>query len=205
MDLNLWFLYLGTVLVFMSTPGPSHLLMLSNSLSNGFRKSTATAAGDLSANLLQMIAASAGLASLLINSQSYFFYIKWAGVIYLTYVGIKLLRSKQSNFTEQSVRSVKSLYWQGFITSAANPKAVIFFAALFPQFLDLTMPLAPQFIALSLTYLIIDGMFLCFYGKAAEYFKRKYLVFFEKYVSKISGGLFIGAAVLLGLKSVELK
>lgn len=205
MNLEIWLLYLGTVLVFMCTPGPSHLLMLSNSLSNGFRKSTATAAGDLSANLLQMIAASVGLASLLMNSQEYFVYIKWGGVAYLVYLGIKQLLIKPSGLSNQGARSVKSLYWQGFITSAANPKAVIFFAALFPQFLDATQPLIPQFVVLSLTYLIVDGLFLCFYGKAAEYFKRKYLRFFERYVSKVTGVLFIGAAVLLGLKSVEVK
>lgn len=205
MNFEIWLLYLGTVLVFMCTPGPSHLLMLSNSLSNGFRKSTATAAGDLSANLLQMIAASVGLASLLMSSQNYFFYIKWAGVAYLVYLGIKQLMVKHSGLSNRGLRSVKSLYWQGFITSAANPKAVIFFAALFPQFIDVAKPLISQFIALSLTYLIIDGLFLCFYGKAAVYFQRKYLHFFDKYVSKITGGLFIGAAVLLGLKSLEPK
>lgn len=205
MNLEIWLLYLVTVLVFMSTPGPSHLLMLSNSLSNGFRKSTATAAGDLSANLLQMIAASAGLATLLMNSQDYFLYIKWGGVAYLVYLGIKQLLSKHADFTQQQTRSIKSLYWQGFITSAANPKAVIFFAALFPQFINVAQPLFPQFLALSLTYLIIDGLFLCFYGKAAEFLKRKYFGFFERYLSKITGGLFIGAAVLLGMKSIELK
>jgi threonine/homoserine/homoserine lactone efflux protein len=179
--------------------------MLSNSLSNGFCKSTATAAGDLSANLLQMIAASAGLASLLMNSQAYFFYIKWAGVAYLVYLGVKQLLAEHSSISNQGVRSVKSLYWQGFITSAANPKAVVFFAALFPHFLDLAQPLMPQFIALSLTYLIVDGLFLCFYGKAAEFFKRRYLRFFERYIAKVTGGLFIGAAVLLGIKSIDIK
>jgi len=203
MNIEIWLVYLGTVLAFMCTPGPSHILMLSNSLGNGFKKSTATAIGDLSANFLQMLAASIGLASVLQSSQEYFIVIKWAGVIYLAYLGIKLFLSKTSSIGTTSPRSVSSLYWQGFITSAANPKAVIFFAALFPQFISATEPLAFQFLVLSITYLTIDGLFLCFYGKFAEFFAKKSQSHIGKYFNKISGTLFVSAAILLGLKDIE--
>ncbi|MBL4660578.1 MAG: LysE family translocator [Alcanivoracaceae bacterium] len=205
MNIDIWVIYLGTVLAFMSTPGPSHILMLSNSIGNGFKKSTATAAGDLSANFLQMLAASIGLASILQESQQYFFLVKWAGVAYLAYLGIKLITSKKSNLnlTSTNKRSTKSLYWQGFLTSAANPKAVIFFAALFPQFIVATEPLIPQFIVLSITYLAIDGLFLCFYGKFAEFFAKKLVTSIGQYFNQLSGSLFIGAAILLGLIDVE--
>lgn len=203
MNIAIWLLYLGTVLAFMSTPGPSHILMLSNSLGNGFRKSIATALGDLSANFLQMLAASIGLASILQSSQQTFTIIKWAGVCYLAYLGIKLILSNKSNLEAATLRSTKALYWQGFITSAANPKAVVFFAALFPQFISASEPLVPQFIALSLTYLVIDGMFLCFYGKFAEYFARTFKSYVGRYFNKISGTLFIAAAVLLGTIRIE--
>ena len=65
MTTETWLLYVTTTLVFMSTPGPSHLLMLSTSMANGFRRSLATAAGDLTANALQMLAAGLGLAALM--------------------------------------------------------------------------------------------------------------------------------------------
>jgi homoserine/homoserine lactone efflux protein len=203
MSLDVWLLYLATVLAFMSTPGPSHLLMLSNSLANGFSKSTATAAGDLSANLLQMVAAALGLASILNSSQNIFIAIKWAGVLYLAYLGIKLIFSAKVDFSSAKSRSLSSLYWQGFITSAANPKAVIFFAALFPQFISTEHDLLPQFLVLSITYLIVDGIFLCSYGKFAHLFRSQVLEKYQGLLNKLSGGLFLAAAILLGLKDFE--
>ncbi len=203
MTIEIWLVYLATVLVFMSTPGPSHLLMLSNSLANGFNKSTATAAGDLSANLLQMVAASLGLATVLNQSQYFFSGIKWAGVAYLSYLGLRLIFSKQSALKAGQHNSIKSLYWQGFITSAANPKAVIFFAALFPQFLSPEASLLPQFLVLSATYLIVDGIFLCLYGKFADAFREKIVDNCGRFLNALVGSFFIAAAVLLGLKGFE--
>ncbi|GBL04788.1 LysE family translocator [Glaciecola sp. KUL10] len=203
MELNTWLIYATTVVLFMITPGPSHLLMLSNSISCGYKRARSTAVGDLSANLLQMLAASFGLAAILIQHQYALVIIKWLGVGYLLLVGLKLILSNKQTLSESPQKSLSNLYWQGFITSAANPKAVVFFAALFPQFLDPTLALFPQFIILSVTYLFIDGCFLLFYGKFAEYIKSSYLNQFERYLNKISGGIFIGAACLLGIKDLS--
>lgn len=205
MTLELWLLYAGAVVLFMSTPGPSHILMLSNSIQNGFKKSTATAIGDLSANFLQMVAASVGLVSLINNSQTFFTAIKWLGVFYLAYLGIKLLLSTPSisNHGSSEARTSQSLFWQGFITSAANPKAVIFFAALFPQFIIAGEPLAVQFAVLSCTYLLIDGCFLCFYGFFADFFAKKLNSSAGSHFNKISGSLYLAAAVLLGSKDLN--
>ena len=76
MTFDTWGIYLATVLVFMSTPGPSHLLMISVSMTNGYRRSLATAAGDLSANAIQMTLAGTGLATLLMTSELGFSVIK---------------------------------------------------------------------------------------------------------------------------------
>jgi len=76
MTIDTWLLYVGTVLIFMSTPGPSHLLMLSVSMSNGFRRSLATATGDLSANAIQILLAGMGLAVVITGSQFGFTIIK---------------------------------------------------------------------------------------------------------------------------------
>ncbi len=81
MSIEHWLTYIATVLILMSIPGPSQLLMVSNSLQNGFRKSLATAAGDLSANFLQMIVAPIGLVSLIQNASEFFLIVKWIGVI----------------------------------------------------------------------------------------------------------------------------
>ncbi|MGO2513970.1 LysE family translocator [Marinomonas polaris] len=203
MSIEVWLVYFGTVLAFMFPPGASHILMLSNSIGSGFKKSIATACGDLSANFLQMTAASIGLAASLQSSGQIFEIIKWAGVAYLVYSGLKLIFLNQSNLKTSPPRSIRSLYWQGFITSASNPKAIIFFAALFPQFISASEPLLPQFIALSTTYLAIDGLFLCFYGKSAAFFAKKFQSNIGQYFNKISGSLLIAAAIILGFKNID--
>ncbi|MDC0435105.1 LysE family translocator, partial [bacterium] len=89
MTIQNWWLYVATVLVFMSTPGPSHLLMISVGMTNGFRRSLATGAGDLSANLIQMTLAGFGLATVLLASEYGFTILKWCGVTYLAWMGIR--------------------------------------------------------------------------------------------------------------------
>ncbi|NND82395.1 MAG: LysE family translocator [Gammaproteobacteria bacterium] len=204
MDLALWWLYAGTVLIFMLTPGPSHLLMLSNSLNVGWRRSLATAVGDLSANMLQMTAAALGLAGLIREFQNSFLFIKWLGVAYLVYLGLRLWLFHEPARAPESSRqpSSNSLFLQGFITSAVNPKAVVFFAALFPLFIQPAQPLLPQFIVLSLTYIFIDGVFLCGYGWFAERFGRRSAQLAGGQLRRVSGALLIAAAILLGLKDL---
>lgn len=205
MGMDIWLLYISTVLVLMSTPGPSQLLMLSNSMSSGLKRSLSTAAGDLSANFCQMVVASVGLVSIIQQSSNVFIVVKWAGVAYLSYLGLKLILSKSAHSVgaAKPLRSRRSLFWQGFITSAANPKAVIFFAALFPQFIHPSEPLLHQFAILSATYLIMDAIFLLAYGKSAEWISTKLASSARQYLGKISGSLMIGAAVLLGLKDID--
>ena len=149
MTLETWTLYVATVLVLMSTPGPSQLLMLSNSGAHGFGRGLFTAAGDLSANALQMLAAGLGLAAIVAASATALSVIKWAGVAYLIWLGIRMIRRAKPDDPKLAAAqprvSAKTLWMQGFLTSAANPKAVVFFAALFPQFISGDSAFWPQF------------------------------------------------------------
>lgn len=204
MTIDTWLLYVGTVLIFMSTPGPSHLLMLSVSMSNGFHRSLATAAGDLSANAIQIFLAGLGLAAVITESQHGFTIIKWAGVSYLVWVGAKQFIASfksRANSPTGTVTSLKQLWFRGFVTSAANPKAVVFFAALFPQFLNPQQSLAPQIAILGATYIIIDGSFLASYGKGASWIARKLQSHYKAWVDRAAGASLIFAAVLLGLRA----
>ena len=206
MSFELWLSYVTTVVLLMSTPGPSHLLMLSNSLSCGFPRSMSTAVGDLSANFLQMLAAALGLATLIQSSRSAFLIIKWCGVTYLVFLGIRLWTRTTDVTLERPIRrSVTSLYLEGFVTSAANPKAVIFFAALFPLFIDLSRPMLSQFTILSATYLLIDLTFLTFYGKAAAGLRKYTRSKGYRIVQRLSALLLVIAAIVLGTKSLELQ
>lgn len=205
MLIETWLTYVATVLVLMSTPGPSQLLMLSNSATNGFGRGLFTAAGDLTANLLQMLAAGFGLAASIAASGTALMVIKWLGVAYLAFLGLRLILSSR---TAKSLESrpkarARSLWLQGFATSAANPKAVIFFAALFPQFIDASLPFWPQFAVLSLTYLVMDGVFLSAYGAAAGWLAARLQGPAQLWLNRIGGSFMIAAAVLLGLKSLR--
>lgn len=201
-----WLLYVGTVLIFMSTPGPSHLLILSVSLSNGFRRSLATAAGDLTANSIQILLAGLGLAAVITASRFGFAMVKWIGVLYLVWMGIRQFLAsfrRPNESTGAPTRSLRHLWLQGFVTSAANPKAVVFFAALFPQFLNPQHSLIPQIAILGATYIVIDGCFLCAYGSGASWLSKKVRGKHKAWVERAAGGGFIVAAVLLGLRTNE--
>lgn len=205
MSTELWLAYVTMVLILMSTPGPSHLLMLSNSLGNGFNRSLATAGGDLSANIVQMTVASLGLVSLIHSSQEFFVVIKWAGVSYLIFMGVMKFRMRfdPSVAVLSRIRTLRSLYWQGFMTSAANPKAVVFFAALFPQFVNPALQTGKQLVIMGVTYLVIDACFLTIYGGFAGWIESRFRHQVGHHMNQISGALLVGAAILLGLKEIK--
>lgn len=205
MPIEIWTMYVVTVLAMMSTPGPSHLLMLSNSMAHGFKRSLATVAGDLTANLLQMLAAGLGLAALLTVYANALAVIKWLGVAYLIFLGLRLIRNagtRNADSQETVPASVRKLWLQGFITSATNPKAIVFFAALFPQFISANGPFWPQFIILSISYIVIDGLFLSAYGLGASWIANRFTGSTRTTIEKAGGGLMLGAALLLGLKTL---
>lgn len=203
---ELYLAYLATVAVFFaSPPGPSQLLMVSNSLRHGVRRSGWTVAGDLSANAFQMLAAGFGLAALIATTDWALDVIKWAGVAYLVWMGIRTFRARPAAPGEaQAAAAPRKLYLQGFITSASNPKAVFFFAALFPQFITASAPIWPQLLILGSTYLLIDGIILMIYGATAtRLFAR--LASRGTLLNRVSGSLMIGAAGLLALRDAQAR
>ena len=207
MALEIWVVYVATVTALMSTPGPSQLLMLSNSANHGLRRSTLTAAGDLAANAVQMLAAGFGLAAVLAASANALLIIKWLGVAYLIWLGLGMIRRANADGTKRtqagSTTTLKALWLQGFITSASNPKAVVFFAALFPQFISPDHAFASQFLILSVTYIAMDALFLSAYGIGASWVASRFKGQTKAWIERIGGGFMIGAAILLGLKTVQ--
>lgn len=206
MSLEFWFVYVTAVLALMSTPGPSHLLMLSNSATHGFKRSLATVAGDLTANALQMLAAGLGLAALLAASGRALLIIKWLGVCYLIWLGVRMIRDGGIGTLASgnpARTSLGTLWLQGFLTSAANPKAIVFFAALFPQFINAEAPFWPQFAILSATYILIDGLYLSAYGIGSDWIVAQFRGPARVWIGRIGGGLVISAAVLLSVKTIK--
>ncbi|WP_299405749.1 LysE family translocator [uncultured Roseobacter sp.] len=206
MPMEIYLIYLAAVAVFFATPpDTSQLLIVSNSIQHGLRKSVYTIAGDLSANCLQMTGAAFGLAAIIATSATAFIWIKWLGVAYLVWIGVQLMRSKDQPIDVRANASAARLrlYRQGFVTSMANPFAVVFFGALFPQFIDPTLAVLPQLFILGLTYIVIDGAILVLWGwlgiRSATVLRR----FASGLVNKVCGGLMIAAAALLASKDFQ--
>ncbi len=203
MNLSICLSFVATVSILTITPGPSVLLATANSMKYGTRKVWGTILGDLSANLGQIMLASAGLASIVVSSGELFQVIKWCGVAYLVYMGLSKILKKPDLKLGSSSRgqgSFAKCYWEGFFMSAANPKAIVFFAALFPLFIQPEEAFWEQIFILALTFIALDGISLWVYARFAAQLKR-YLENQEKVYlqNKIVGGLLIGSAVMLSL------
>ncbi|MEM6480501.1 MAG: LysE family translocator [Pseudomonadota bacterium] len=203
MSVETYLLYLIVLGAFFATPpDTSQLLVISNSLRYGVKRSLATIAGDLSANATQMTLAAFGLTAVIAANANALWVVKWLGVIYLAWIGLKLMLSKpQQERAEAAPRG--RLFRYGFITSSANPYAVVFFAALFPQFIDLAAPVLPQLLILGGTYLVVDGLILLLWGWAATRTLGRVKALTGLWINRISGALMIGAAALLGIKDID--
>lgn len=206
MAIETYLIYLAAVAVFFATPpDTSQLLIISNSIRHGLRRSVFTIAGDLTANCLQMTGAAFGLAAIIATSASAFVWIKWLGVAYLVWIGLQLILSKEQAREADASGSGQParLFRQGFVTSMANPFAVVFFGALFPQFIDPTAAVMPQLLILGVTYIVVDGAILLMWGwigiRAATALKR----FSFGLVNKVCGSLMIAAAALLASKDFQ--
>lgn len=197
--LPLYLIFVTTVLVVMITPGPSVMVAVVHGMRYSWRQVVWVGFGDISANFLQMIAAVAGLGLILQTSAHAFLAIKLAGVAYLLWLGVKLLRSDAAfGIDQQAKAAARAWHWhfrQGFIVAGTSPKAILFYGALFPQFISADLPLAPQFIVLALTCATIDFAIILFYGWVADHGgTRLNRSGFGRWINKISGGMMLGAA-----------
>lgn len=207
MSVETYLIYLAALGAFFITPpDTSQLLIMSNSVRHGVRRSLWTIGGDLSANALQMTAAAFGLVALITSSAAAITWIKWAGVAYLLWLGVSLIlrapRANQPMAAQQARRT--ALFRQGFLTSSANPYAVVFFGALFPQFIDPAAAILPQLVILGSTYLVVDGIILLVWGLAAsKLLASGPMRLTGRNLARISGAMMIGAALLLGSRDLE--
>lgn len=163
----------------------------------GANKAVGTILGDLSANTCQILLASVGLASIVSSSGEIFQVIKWCGVAYLIYMGSMKIISKPAihlNSEEANSRSFAKLYAEGFLMSASNPKAIIFFAALFPLFINESSAFLPQVLILAVTFLILNGTSLLIYTR----FAAKLKVYLENQEKVYLQNRIVGLLLILG-------
>jgi threonine/homoserine/homoserine lactone efflux protein len=206
MTLSTYLLYLAAVALLVLSPGPTMLMCMTHSLQHGPRKALAAAAGSVTAVLGTMLLSALGLGALLAASETAFWALKAAGAAYLIWLGIKTFRSKTTVFDgmpvagqpAKAVVPARKLYIQGLIVGGSNPKALLFFTAFFPQFLDPAAAWAPQFAVLASTFVAFEFtvLTLCALGVArlAPVLRSGTRM---RWFNRISGGLFTLMGTLL--------
>jgi len=201
MTFETWLTFVIASLILTMTPGPSILLGVVHSLSFGIKKTIFTALGDISANFLQMVLVTIGLGVIIASSEMAFQTIKWFGVITLLYMGVKMLLSKPIKITPSTKdhhMSNKKMFLSGFLVAAGNPKALVFFTAFFPQFIDPTQSLFTQMAILCPTMAFLDFTWVMIYALSAN----KFLNQFQSnahYINKVGGTVLVGASGFLAL------
>lgn len=158
MALSTYLLYLAAVALLILTPGPTMLMCVTTAVNHGPRKALLAVAGSVTAVLGVMLLSAMGVGALLAASETAFTVTKLAGAAYLIWLGIKTYRQKAAvlDLSLSAPQRGGSFYLQGLLVGASNPKAVLFFAAFFPQFLSPSAPIVPQFALLAGTFVVFE-------------------------------------------------
>ena len=204
--LEFWTLYILTVFVASIIPGPSMLLALAHGIKHGTKISMVTALGNTVASMIQATVAIAGLGIVLSTSTSVFMVIKYIGAAYLIYLGIKLFKTpftiEDTQLDKKEKPVLRKLFSEAFIVAAANPKALIFFTALFPQFIQENRTGLVHYSLLVLVLGIIAFLCMMIYSfggfKVKGFFNSSSL---SKYVGKVIGTTFVSLGFGLAFTS----
>ena len=205
MTIRILLLFALTEFLVALTPGPAVFLVVSQGMKDGFRPSIRGILGIETANVIYFALSALGLGAILTASAVLFEVIKYFGAAYLVFIGIKMLASKgemsgASRCVEPSTRPTE-LFWRGFVTQLSNPKAIVYFTALLPQFVATSGHVFEQFLILGIVSIAVEGPVLLAYGWAAERGGRLIPDRFSSLPDRIAGLFLIGAGV--GLASMR--
>jgi threonine/homoserine/homoserine lactone efflux protein len=203
--LHLWWLFVVAVFLLCGTPGPNMLHVMTRSVAFGARRSIAAMAGCLCALVLVLAASAAGVSALLAAWPRVLDALRYAGVAYLVFLGIKAWRGAGAPVDVGSdalpiAASALRLFRGGFVIGISNPKLLLFAAAFLPQFVDRGSPQAPQFAILVVTFAVVESFWYGVYAMCgrtlARHLRRPAL---RRGFDRATGGIFIGfGAALLG-------
>lgn len=206
MDANVWLMYVAVISVLIAVPGPSALLCLSHGLKFGPSKAVGSILGGLASAFCLMTLSAFGLGALLAASETAFIILKYLGATYLIVLGILMWRDAKSHSLPQSEAPLEvsvtrfALFKKGFMVGISNPKDLLFFAALFPNFMNVDQPQIPQFITLAITWITIEFLIMATYanlGKSVNVLlsNPRILTIFNR----ITAGIFIVVGGALGV------
>jgi threonine/homoserine/homoserine lactone efflux protein len=207
MNLTDWLLFLGVASVAIVLPGPAALLCINHGVRHGCRRTLATVFGGTLSALVLMCLSALGLWRLLDAAPLGYELVRACGVAWLVLLGVNTWRSAhlavpsgQPGCSAVGRRSLAALCRDGFLLGIGNPKDLLFFGALLPQFIDPQAPRLPQLATLFFTWALVDGVAMGAYAALGERLLRwlgspARLRFFHR----TSGALLMAAAVLLGV------
>ncbi|EGB15003.1 Lysine exporter protein (LYSE/YGGA) [Pseudodesulfovibrio mercurii] len=200
MDLDTYLVFLTATVVVLLIPGPTVMMVVGSSLTQGRRAAVPLALGVGLGNFVAAVASLAGLGMLLAASAELFAVFKWAGAAYLVYLGVKAWRADPAAGTgPDCVRpaSNRTHLLNACLVTATNPKAIVFLCAFLPQFIAPDRPQLPQLLLLEITVQALTMVVALFYALLAV--KARRIVANPrsmKTINRIGGTTLIGAGIL---------
>lgn len=192
--------FMGATIALLFIPGPAVIYILNRSIADGRTVGLAAVAGLEVGDSIQALFAALGISAVLATSAEMFNVVKWAGVVYLVYTGLRTLMSRPSEVAAESGHvPLRQAFRQGILVNALNPKTGLFFLSIFPQFVDANAANAKtQSLVLGLVFVVMAAIFNCTLSFTASslrdlLLRGKSLYIIRRYVS---GVLFIGLGVL---------
>lgn len=200
MSLELYLTFIGAVAVLMIIPGPNVALIVANSLAHGARFGLLTVAGTSSAVVIQLALTVDGMTSLLTLLADWFEVLRWLGVAYLVWLGVRAWRAPANDLSDATAqpRHVRTIFLRGFLVGLTNPKTLLFYGAFFPQFVSPSASLQNQLVLLAVTFLAVAIVLDSTWAVAASRL-RGALALRAMLRNRITGGMFIGAGLGLAL------
>lgn len=199
MGVEIWFSFILASLALCFTPGPTVLVVIGQSISQGRRSTLPLVMGVLIGDLIAMSLSLAGVGALLTTSAQLFFLVKCVGAAYLFYLGIKAWRKPLQGWTlaMPDRKAARGVFRESMIVTALNPKSIIFFMAFFPLFIDPEAGALSQLVILGTSFLLVSALSAGFYATFANRLKSKlHAPALEKRFNRLSGGMLMGAGAI---------
>lgn len=204
MSLDTFSAYLLVLVVAVVVPGPTNTLIVANGMRHGTRAGLLNVAGTQFAVAIMITVAVVGLTSLVAALGHWFAWVKLAGAAYLVWIGWRMLTSAGGKIEAASATMPRGgFFLQGFVVSLGNPKQLLFFGALLPQFVDPAGNHVLQTALLGLTALAVGSFSDSCYALAAGGIARRVTERHMRLVSRIGGGFLIGGGLWLALSRAK--
>jgi homoserine/homoserine lactone efflux protein len=200
MTFQTWLLFCVTETVLCFIPGPAVLFVLATALRRGFGSASVAAAGILAGNTFYFALSATGIAAVIVTSQALFGALKWAGSAYLVWLGLRMLLTRAAEHAPHQRRpggGANGLFSRAFIVQAANPKALVFFIALLPQFINSTVSVPWQVLILGISSMVIESMVLGLYAVLAARARTMTGARFSSSLERVGGAYLIAAGARL--------